>query len=105
MRVCVLMWLLVKFAAAFNTHQTHHSHTHMHTHSAQRELPLPLRLHANLLLVTSKPTGQMAQLDSRTAGQLAATFISIAITIAAAFSLLGSVPLPFPASALLQYPS
>lgn len=107
--VCVLMWLLVKFAAAFNTHQTHHSHTHMHTHSTQRELPLPLplRLHANLLLVTSKPTGQMAQLDSRTAGQLAATFISIAITIAAAFSLLGSVPLPFPfpASALLQYPS
>lgn len=62
--VCVCVWLLVKFAAAFNTHQTHHSHTHMHTHSAQRELPLPLRLHANLLLVTSKPTGPTGQQDS-----------------------------------------
>lgn len=87
-----------------HTPNTPQPHTHAHTHSAQRELPLPLRLHANLLLVTSKPTGQMAQLDSRTAGQLAATFISIAITIAAAFSLLGSVPFPFPASALLQFP-
>lgn len=73
-----------------------------HTHSTQRELPLPLRLHANLLLVTNKPTGQMAQPDSRTTGHLAATFISIAITIAAAFSLLGSVPIPFPAVAVSQ---
>lgn len=63
-RVCVSVVACKICSCLQHTPNTPQPNTH--THSAQRELPLPLRLHANLLLVTNKPT--LAKWPSWTAG-------------------------------------